>query len=200
MEEWLRNLFEMMPDGPIYYSAIASIAFLESLVVAGVIIPGSSLIVFAGFLALHGRGDITTIIMVAAIGAFLGDMLSFWIGARFGERLLFTRLFQKRKDLLRQAELFFIKHGGKSVFFGRFVGPVRGFIPFVAGSAQMSPLAFSIFAFISAILWGFAYPGIGYIAGYSWENVETWTTRLGLLVALSLAVTIFVVMIRKRLR
>ncbi len=200
MEAWLQNLFELMPDGPIYYSAIAIIAFLESLVAAGVIIPGSSLIVFAGFLALHGRGNISTIILVAAIGAFLGDMVSFWIGARFGERLLFTRLFQKRKDLLRQAELFFIAHGGKSVFFGRFVGPVRGFIPFVAGSAQMSPKAFTSFAVISAILWGLAYPGLGYLAGYSWENVETWTSRFGLLVGLLIAITIFFVFIRRRLR
>lgn len=200
MEDWLRNLFELMPDGGIYYTAIAVVAFLESLVAAGVIIPGSSLIVFAGFLALHGRGDITIIICVAAIGAFLGDMLSFWVGARFGERLIFTRLFQKRKNLLRKAEKFFVEHGGKSVFFGRFVGPVRGFIPFVAGSARMSPKAFTAFAFFSAILWGLGYPGLGYLAGYSWENVETWTSRVSLMIAILLAVTLFIVVIRKRLR
>ena len=189
-----------MPDGAVYYTAIAVVAFLESLVAAGVIIPGSSLIVFAGFLALHGRGDITTIICVAALGAFFGDMLSFWVGARFGERLIFTRLFQKRKDLLRKSEKFFVEHGGKSVFFGRFVGPVRGFIPFVAGSAQMSPKAFTAFAFISAILWGLGYPGLGYLAGYSWENVETWTTRVGLMIVILLLITIFIVVIRKRFR
>ena len=198
MEQWLQNLFEWMPDGAVYYSTIAVVAFLESLIAVGVIIPGSSLIVFAGFLALHGRGNIVTIITVSAIGAFLGDMLSFWIGARFGEQLLFTRLFQKRKGLLRRAELFFIAHGGKSVFFGRFVGPVRGFIPFVAGSAQMNPKAFTAFAIVSAILWGLAYPGLGYLAGYSWENVETWTNRLGLLVALLLVVTVIIVVIRRR--
>lgn len=200
MEEWLQNLFNTLPDGAIYYSIIAAVAFLESLVAAGVIIPGSSLIVFSGFLALHGRGEIVSIILVASVGAFLGDMFSFWLGARFGERLLFTRLFQKRKKLLRRAEQFFIDHGGKSVFFGRFVGPVRGFIPFVAGSAQMSPKAFTAFAVISAILWGLAYPGVGYLAGYSWDNVETWTTRIGLLTALLLLVTIFIIVIRRRLR
>lgn len=51
MEEWLQNLFNTLPDGAIYYSIIAAVAFLESLVAAGVIIPGSSLIVFSGFLA-----------------------------------------------------------------------------------------------------------------------------------------------------
>lgn len=200
MEEWLKNLFELMPDGAIYYTAIAIIAFLESLVAVGVIIPGSSLIVFTGFLALHGRGDISTIIMVATIGAFLGDMLSFLAGARYGERLLFTHLFQKRKKVLNRAGKFFIEHGGKSVFFGRFFGPVRGFIPFVAGSARMSPKAFTAFAIVSAILWGIAYPGLGYLAGYSWKNVETWATRSSLLLALLLVVTIFIVVIRRRLR
>ena len=200
MEEWLQNLFELLPDGPTYYAAIALVAFLESLVAAGVIIPGSSLIVFAGFLALHGRGNITTIILVASIGAFLGDMLSFWAGARFGERLIFSRLFLKRKELLRLAEKFFMEHGGKSVFFGRFVGPVRGFIPFVAGSARMRPKPFTLYAIVSAVLWGLAYPGLGYLAGYSWENVETWTTRVGLMIAFALAVTIFIVVVRRRLR
>jgi undecaprenyl-diphosphatase len=200
MEEWLQNLFTLMPDGGIYYTAIAIVAFMESLVAVGVIIPGSSLIVFAGFLALHGRGEIIYIIAVAIIGAFLGDLCSFWIGARFGEQLLFTKLLRKRKRLLRQAKIFFVKHGGKSVFFGRFVGPIRGFIPFVAGSAQMDPRSFTVYAIISAILWGFAYPGLGYLAGYSWANVETWSTRITLLISLFLVVTIFIVVIRKRLR
>jgi membrane protein DedA with SNARE-associated domain len=200
MEEWLQNLFQLLPDGIVYYSAIAIVAFLESLVAAGVIIPGSSLIVFTGFLALHGRGEIGTIISVAVTGAFLGDMFSFWLGARFGEQLLFTKLFQKRKKLLWQAEKFFIEHGGKSVFFGRFVGPVRGFIPFVAGSARMNPKAFTGYAIISAILWGIAYPGLGYLAGYSWANVETWTTRIGLLTALLVITVFFIIVIRRRLR
>jgi undecaprenyl-diphosphatase len=200
MEEWLQNLFTLMPQGGIYYTAIAIVAFLESLVAAGVIIPGSSLIVFAGFLALHGRGEIIYIIAVAVLGAFLGDLFSFWIGARFGERLLFTKLFQKRKQLLRQAEKFFIEHGGKSVFLGRFIGPVRGFIPFVAGSARMNPKTFTLYAIVSAILWGLAYPGLGYLAGYSWENVETWSTRITLLIALFVIITVFILVIRRRLR
>ena len=200
MEAWLQHLFELLPEGGLYYFVIAFVAFLESLVAAGVIIPGSSLIVFAGFLSLHGRGDISLIIFVAVIGAFLGDMFSFWLGARFGERLLFTKIFQKRRELLRLAENFFIQHGGKSVFFGRFVGPIRGFIPFVAGSAQMSPAAFTGYAIISALLWGLAYPGLGYLAGYSWANVETWTTRVTLLIALLLVITIFIIVIRRRLR
>jgi undecaprenyl-diphosphatase len=200
MEAWFQNLFQLLPDGAFYYSLIGVVAFLESLVAAGVIIPGSSLIVFTGFLALHGRGEIITIILVAVTGAFLGDMFSFWLGARFGQRLLFTKLFQKRKHLLRRAETFFANHGGKSVFFGRFVGPVRGFIPFVAGSAQMNPRAFTLYAIISAILWGLAYPGLGYLAGYSWKNVETWTTRITILSAIVAVAALFIIAIRRRLR
>ncbi len=200
MEAWLQNLFELIPTGATYYAAIGIVAFLESLVAAGVIIPGSSLILFAGFLALHGRGEILLIIPIAMLGAFLGDLVSFWLGARFGERLLWTKLFQKRKKFLHQAEQFFIVHGGKSVFFGRFFGPVRGFIPFVAGCAQMSPRAFTLYAFISAVLWGFAYPGLGYLAGYSWANVETWASRLTLLITFFLIIFIFIFILRRRLR
>ena len=57
MEEWLHQLFNWLPGGAIYYMAIAVIAFLESLVAIGVIVPGSTIIVFTGFLALHGKEE-----------------------------------------------------------------------------------------------------------------------------------------------
>ena len=107
---------------------------------------------------------------------------------------------RRRLDTFRKAELFFIEHGGKSVFFGRFFGPVRGFIPFIAGFSQMSPAMFLIMAIISAILWGLAYPGLGYLAGASWQNVERWTGRFSLLILVALAIVILVVVLRRRLK
>jgi undecaprenyl-diphosphatase len=198
METWLQQFFELLPSGANYYFLIGLIAFGESLVAVGLLLPGSTLCVFAGFLALHGKGDILTLVIVAAIGSFLGDFLSYLLGARFGGSLLKTRLLARRLDMVRHAEIFFAEHGGKSVFFGRFFGPIRGFIPFVAGGAGMRPGAFLAYAFISAILWGLAYPGVGYLAGVSWQNVQRWTGRFSIIIALLLAATITFVWLRKR--
>ncbi len=186
MEESLQHLFAWLPGGAIYYVAIALIAFMESLVAIGVLVPGSTLIVFTGFLALHGKEDITTIAWVSMIGAFWGDFASYWLGARFGPDIINSRLMKKQKAVVRKAEFFFARHGGKSVFFGRFIGPIRGFVPFVAGCARMKPRAFISYGIISAILWGLAYPGLGYLAGVSWQNVQRWSGRFAVIILAAL--------------
>jgi undecaprenyl-diphosphatase len=94
---------------------------------------------------------------VSAGGSLAGDLLSYLLGARFGSVFMNLRLMRKRKELLRKSQIFFIEHGGKSVFFGRFVGFLRPFIPFVAGTARMRPGAFFLYALVSGILWGIAY-------------------------------------------
>jgi len=200
MEAWLQNIMQWIPEGVPYYAFVALLAFAESLVGVGVIVPGSTLIVFAGFLALHGHGNIAWLISLSTLGAFLGDMGSYWLGARFGEVLLTTKLFRREHRVLEKAKHFFAEHGGKSVFFGRFVGPIRGFVPFIAGSARMRPGLFTAYAVVSAILWGLAYPGLGYLAGVSWQNVRDWSGRLALLVLLLLALTILACIRKRRLR
>lgn len=182
MELWLRDIFDWLPTGPLYYGILGLIALLESLALVGIFIPGSLLIVFAGFLAAHGQGELLPLMVVCALGSLLGDLLSYYLGARLGASLRRRPLFVKRRELLNQAQLFFAAHGGKSILAGRFVGFLRPFIPFVAGSAHMPPLAFCAWALISAILWGIAYPGLGYLFAASWKLVEIWTGRFSLLI------------------
>ncbi len=189
MADWLQTFFQYLPAGGLYYLLIGLIAFGESLVGIGLLLPGSTLCVFAGFLALHGKGEIRLLIGAAALGAFCGDFISYLLGARFGGELLQHRLLNRRVDLVRRAEIFFARHGGKSIFFGRFFGPVRGFVPFVAGGAGMSPAPFTAFALASALLWGLAYPGLGWLAGVSWQNVQRWTGRFSLLILAALVAT-----------
>jgi len=180
MEAWLQNLFGYLPGGASYYLLIGALSFVESLALVGIFVPGSVLIVFAGFMAAHGKGDISTLVAVSAGGAILGDLVSYWAGARLGETLRQHPLFRKRQALMARANVFFIEHGGKSVFIGRFVGFLRPFIPFVAGSAHMRPLPFIVWAVTSGLLWGMAYPGLGYFFAASWKLVQLWTGRFSL--------------------
>lgn len=182
METWLQQVAAWLPSGGLYYLSLGLIAFLESLAIIGIFVPGSIIIVLAGFFAAQGKGDPYFLMGVAALGSFLGDALSYWLGARFGTAMLNSRLMARRADLLKRARGFFIHHGGKSVFFGRFVGLLRPFIPMIAGSAQMPVGLFGLYAFISAILWGLAYPGLGFFFGASWQRVQLWTGRFSLLI------------------
>lgn len=182
MEAWLNNFFDWVQIGWVYYSLLGLLAFLESLAFIGLLFPGSILIVFTGFLAANGKGDFVVLATVYAAGAFLGDMVSYLLGARAGNAILNRPWFKKREGLLRKAEAYFVSHGGKSVFIGRFIGFLRPFIPFIAGSARMKPLPFILFALVSGILWGIAYPGIGFICGASWQMVQVWSGRFSLLI------------------
>jgi undecaprenyl-diphosphatase len=103
-----------------------------------------------------------------------------------GATLFRHKFLRRRTDLLRRAQVFFIRHGGKSIFFGRFVGPLRGFIPFVAGSARMPPLSFFLYTLVSALLWGLTYPGLGFLGGASWRQVQRWTGHFGVFMAILL--------------
>lgn len=200
MEPWLEDFFTWLPDGGVYYLLIGTIAMLESLVAIGLLVPGSTICVFAGFLALHGQGRIEYLVSAAMLGAFLGDFASFALGARVGPQIMATRYMRKRLKIFRKAERFFFEHGGKSVFFGRFFGPLRGFVPFVAGFSRMSPGQFLVIAVISAVMWGLAYPGLGYLAGASWQNVQRWSGRFSLLILAALIVVCLLVVMRRRKR
>jgi membrane protein DedA with SNARE-associated domain len=199
MEHWLQEIFNLIPGGGLFIAAVFLIAFLEALVGVGLIMPGSVLTVFSGWLAFQGKAPIEAIIAAAACGALVGDLLSYWLGARFGIHLWEWQLLKKRQNLLRLTEIFFIEHGAKSVFFGRFLGPIRGLVPFVAGASQMRPLKFTLYSVISGILWGISYPGLGFLGGTSWQRAETLTGRLGLLIVLALVTCLLLTWLRRKL-
>ncbi len=199
MEHWLQEIFNLLPGGGLFIVAVFLIAFFEALVGVGLIMPGSVLTVFSGWLAFQGKAPIEAVMAAAACGALAGDLLSYWLGARFGIHLWKWQLLKKRQSLLRMAEIFFIEHGGKSVFFGRFLGPIRGLVPFVAGTSQMRPVSFTLYSIISGILWGISYPGLGFLGGSSWQRAETLTGRLGLLIALALVTSLLLTWLRRKL-
>lgn len=199
MELWLQELFNLLPGGAIFVAAVFLIAFLEALVGIGLVMPGSVLTVFSGWLAFQGKAPIAMVMAAAAFGALFGDLVSYGLGARYGELLWNNRwlkTLRKQRGMVQLAEIFFIEHGGKSVFFGRFLGPIRGLVPFVAGASRMRPGAFFGYALFSGILWGISYPGLGWLGGSSWQRAETLAGRLGLLVCLGLAVTLGVAWLR----
>ena len=191
MEHWLQQFMEFLPDGWNYLLVMFLIAFAESTPMIGLIVPGSTLIVFAGFLVLKGKSSLMLLIIVTTGGAFLGDLFSFWLGVHYGTKLLKLSSFQKHHKLIKQSEQFFVEHGGKSIFFARFLGPIRGITPFIAGLSGMPKRPFYGYALISAILWGICYPGMGYLGGRSWQEAQSLSVKFGLLIGLLLFATIF---------
>jgi undecaprenyl-diphosphatase len=82
-----------------------------------------------------------------------GDAVSYWLGRNFGGGIARVWPFSRHPELLSRGILFFERHGGKSVFIGRFFGPVRAVVPLAAGIMQMPRGRFWLANVISALVW-----------------------------------------------
>src|SRR4051812_32808391 len=104
-------------------------AFGESFAFLSLLFPGTTLLIAAGTLMQTGSLPYMPVLVGAVAGAVLGDSVSYWFGRRFGGGIARMWPFSRNPDLLPSGIRFFQKHGGKSVFIGRFFGPVRAVIP-----------------------------------------------------------------------
>jgi undecaprenyl-diphosphatase len=140
------------------------VALAESLVVAGLVVPGALVMLAAGACIALGAMEFWPTVLLAVAGAIVGDGVSFWIGRHYRERLPHVWPFRRYPHWLAKGAAFLRNHGGKSVLFGRFVGPVRPIVPVVAGMFGMRPAQFYPINVLSAMLWAPAYllPGIAF--------------------------------------
>lgn len=147
--------------------AIFIISFVESLAIAGVVVPGVMLLFMVAAVAGGGALSLEAALIWAFAGAVLGDGLSFFIGRYFNQSIASVWPVSRYPKLLDSGKVFFEKHGGKSVLIGRFVGPIRPVLPMIAGMLHMSPKKFLLFNVISAIGWAPVYILPGYLVGAS---------------------------------
>jgi len=162
------------------------VIFLES---AGVWVPGETALVAAGVLASRGHFSIATVIGLAALGAILGDNVGYWIGRIYG-RKLFVR-FRRLEAVLPRAERFFRRHGGKAVFFARFVAGLRVTGAWMAGISHMHWWRFLIWNALGGVVWA---TGVGLVAYYLGRATADLVSQYGLIgggAAVGLAVAIF---------
>jgi membrane protein DedA with SNARE-associated domain len=128
-------------------------AFGESFAFLSLLFPGTTVLIAAGTLLAAGTLPYATILIGAILGAVFGDSVSYWLGRNFGGGIVRVWPFSRHPDLLSRGILFFERHGGKSVFIGRFFGPVRAVIPLAAGIMQMSRGRFWVANVTSALVW-----------------------------------------------
>ena len=128
-------------------------SFGESFAFIGLFVPGTSILIVAGTLMSAGSLPFWPIMAGAVTGAVLGDSVSFWLGSRFGGGIARVWPFTRNPDLLANGIGFFERHGGKSVFIGRFFGPVRAVIPLAAGIMRMPRGRFWLANITSALVW-----------------------------------------------
>ena len=165
MESLLQDLLAWIAHHPHFSNLlIFMIAVLESLLLVGLLIPGAFLLFGMGALITTGALQLFPTMAWTALGAVVGDTISFLIGQHYHQRLRVIWPLKRYPDLVNRGVDFFCRHGGKSVFMARFVGPVRPVVPAIAGMMDMNLGRFLIVDLIASALWApaFILPGMAF--------------------------------------
>jgi membrane protein DedA with SNARE-associated domain len=181
------------------YSGLFLLIVLESTMVP---IPSLLVMPFAGFLASRGDFSLPIILVINSTAAITGSLLSYWLGAAGGKPLLLRYgkyLFVRAKDI-EKTEAYFAKHGGKTIFIGRFLPVVRHLISVPAGIARMPLPQFLTLTFLGATIWGGGLMVLGYQLGSNWESIAQRAKRVDLIVAALIVLAILAVVVRFMLR
>ncbi len=173
------------------------IAFFESIAIFSLFVPGWVLLVGVGALIGSGHLDFVNMSLASFTGALTGESLSYYIGWHYRDKIHHWEWFAKHPHWLEKSQVFFHKHGASSVAFGRFFGPVRAFVPLVAGISEMPPMRFTLINIASALVWAPAYLMPGVIAGAAIEIDKT--TGATILIVL-LGMVIFSWLLAKEIR
>lgn len=162
------------------------ISLAECVPFIGSVFPGGTLIYLAGFFASQGYFKVGDVIIFATLGAIIGDYSGYALG-RWGGKFIENKNIIKPKYMTRGQD-FFHKYGAKSIFWGRFFGATRAFIPFIAGTAKMKQGSFFLWNVAGAIFWAIVHVSIGYFSGSIISEIfRRWSHRLGLVIYLIFA-------------
>ena len=186
---FVQRILALVADHPhAAYLAIFLSAMAESLAFVGLLWPGTMLMLGAGALVATGVLSLKTTLLIAMLGAVAGDGISYWLGRRYRDGLRVIWPFSRHPEMLSHGEAFFRRHGGKSIFWGRFVGPIRPVIPIVAGMLGMPAARFTQVNVLSAVCWAFVYILPGFLFGTSLILAGSVSARLVVLMILLVGV------------
>jgi membrane protein DedA with SNARE-associated domain len=147
----------------------------------GTLLEGETVVFLAGLAAHHGYLWFPAVVAVAFIGGFTSDQLLFFVGRRYGTRVL-TRYpgiaakVPRVQALVKRWDAF-------AVFLVRFLYGLRIAAPLVIGACGIAPWRLALYDFIGAVVWSVVVASVGYFAG---QGLQYWLARVDLSVVLLL--------------
>ncbi len=181
--EWLAALAFFLPFG-------------ETVALLDVIVPGEVGLVFIGA-AAETPPRLAVVFAMGALGAFCGDSVSWYVGHRWGTSILsrWPRLWRHAEPALGRASLHLRRHGGRSVFFARFVGALRAVAPLVAGAAGLPFRTFAPWNAAASVTWVGLMVCLGALVG---ERVVSFVDRFGTALSITVVIALVIWFVRRR--
>jgi membrane-associated protein len=172
---------------------------LEAPAFLGLILPGELALLLGGVLAHQDRIPLAGALAVGVAGALAGDTAGYWIGRRWGSRLLSSGLGRRVGPArLHRVEGLLLRGGGWALVVGRGTAGARVLLPGLAGILGLRYRPFALWTGVAATLWAAAHVLVGYAAGAGWRQVHQLTGRVGLALAGAVLVALAVAWLLRR--
>jgi membrane protein DedA with SNARE-associated domain len=169
-------------------------------------IPSEIVLPLAGFLASQGEMNVVLVLVASTIGAYLGALVLYWLGAALGLERAITLLSKVPlvdRDDFEKAAGWFSRHGRSAIFFGRLIPGVRSLISLPAGAERMPLGVFSAFTIAGSGLWNSLLVMLGVALGSQYELIDQYSQYLDYAVYAVVAALLTALVIRatrRRLR
>lgn len=182
------------------YPGLFLLSFLDR--AAMNLVPAELILPLSGFLVAQEKFNFFWVLLVAACGGLLGDLIIYFLSAKYGRRLLerFGKYFFISRHDLEHVDKMFLKHGQKLVFIGRWLPIVRAFTAIPAGISRMSRKTFALYTFLGSFLGNFPFIYVGFAAGENWEALKPYLRNLDWLIVGVVVASVFWYIYRHRRR
>ncbi|MEU7860751.1 DedA family protein [Nonomuraea sp. NPDC049141] len=117
------------------------------------------------------------VLACTTLGSLIGTLALYWIGALLGrERVLAiaAKLPLVKVSDIEKTEAWFLRHGRKTVFFGRMIPLFRSLISIPVGVERMPLPTFTLLTMVGSLIWNTVFVLAGYFLGENWSLVETY--------------------------
>ena len=172
------------------YLLVGVLVAAEASVMLGFVFPGETAAILGGVLASKGGVSVAGMTVCVVLCAIVGDSIGYWVGDKWGDRLLKVGPLKKRQKGIGVALDQLRRRGATAVFVGRFTAFLRAVIPGLAGLSKMRYRIFLPANASGGIVWGVLFVLLGYFVG---EKVEQ-ATGIASDILLGLIVVVIVVL------
>jgi membrane-associated protein len=165
------SLTNLSPDSPVSFLVALLVPLFDAVIPA---FPSETAVIALGVASGPGLGlGVVGLVIVAALGAFLGDNLSYRLGRRFGprvtERLLRGEQGRRRREW---AERTLERHGAMLIIVCRFIPGGRTAVTLTAGAVGYSRRRFVGATIVAAAIWANYAFWIGRLGGATFEDSQ----------------------------
>jgi membrane protein DedA with SNARE-associated domain len=150
-----------------------AVFFLLVLGIVGLPVPDETLLTFSGYLVYRGQFHFLPTVLTAFAGSICGITISYAIGRTGGLYLIhkYGPYVHLTKERLERVHNWFERLGRWTLFFGYFMPGIRHFTAVVAGSSELEPHVFALFAYSGGLVWVITFVSLGYFLGEQWSHI-----------------------------